>query len=127
MISPAHDISIYLATILGGAFFTGSEPDAPDDVVTVYDTGGLNPDTDELDIERPTFQVRVRDRNYALAYARHRSIRDQLIYDEFETDHARYALIVAETEILSLGRDDNNRFILVANYRAMRSANAIAS
>ena len=43
-----------------GRSAVGTEASSPDTTVTLYDTGGEGPDTDELDIERQTIQVRVR-------------------------------------------------------------------
>src|SRR5690606_27918067 len=89
------------------------EPDSPDDAITVYDTGGSGPDTDDQDPEWATMQVRVRSRSYLDAYSKHEEIRDLLSRDA-QIVSATSILIGAfmTSDIMSLGRDDNDRFIL---------------
>ena len=68
MRSPAHDIALHIAGpgigTFGGAtgwtIAVGTGASSPDTTITLYDTGGEGPDTDELDIERQSIQVRVR-------------------------------------------------------------------
>lgn len=131
MRSPADDVADYLAesTQIGSrggngrwAISVGGEPDKPDDVVTLYDTTGLGPDTDELDIERPSFQVRVRSRSYGSAYEIQRKVRMLLTLTEpIDTESSTFLTIEATSEILSLGRDDQDRYALVANFNTIRT------
>lgn len=130
MNSAAQDVAIYL--VAGGASparggnsawssHVAAEPAAPDSVVTVYDTGGQDPDTEQLDMERPTFQVRVRSASYDDAYQKQREIRDLLIYDApIDMTTSRFIGISMTTDILSIGRDDLSRHVLVVNYAAIR-------
>jgi len=138
MISPAHDIALYLAgqdvgTFAGTVGWTinvSREPMMPDDAITIYDTGGGEPDTDELDLMHPTFQVRVRarkrllngiDTGYEEAYSKHEQIRDLLMLGSpLVTVNSIFILINLATEISAIGRDDNDRHLLVANYNAIR-------
>lgn len=130
MNSIADDVAHYVAghgTI--GAFggdvswcvSCGAEAASPADVITVYDTGGGGPDTDELDLESPTFQVRVRAVAFRDGYDKQREIRDALIFDS-PISMATSTVIGIEmtSDIMSIGRDDSGRFIIVANYRAIR-------
>jgi len=100
----------------------GAEPDVPEDgCVTVYDTGGLAPDTDQLD-RRPTFQVRVRTLDYAEGYARLEAIA-AFLQVRYGYTHAgrRYASFEAASDILPLGRDDRNAFLFTLNLRVSSS------
>ncbi len=127
--SPAVDLAKYIAARgvgtwaadSGWSINVASEPASPETAITFYDTSGGEPDTDELDVFRPSFQVRVRSSNYQDAYAKQVAIRDLLIYDPIETDDYLFSLIVMTSDILPLGRDANNRHLLVANYRSRRS------
>lgn len=102
----------------------GVEPDKPDSAITIYDTGGMEPDTDELDLERPSFQVRVRSLAYDDAYAKHKEIKELLTLPlvSFNMTSCKIIGIQMTSDVLSLGRDDANRFLLVANFLAMRTS-----
>lgn len=129
MMPPAEDIARHIASLAIGTFagavswgvYAHQEPMTPDEVITIYDTGGGSPDTDELDLLNPTFQVRVRSATYASAYVKHEAIRDALILPgRLVTANSEYLGIVMTSDIISIGQDDNQRFILTANYRAIR-------
>jgi hypothetical protein len=133
MRSPAHDIALHIAGAglgtfggaSGWAISVGTEPASPETTITVYDTGGEGPDTDQLDIERQTIQVRVRSAKesgaYQAAYDKQRAIRAVLInLSGVVMDGSRYLGIVMTSEILTIGRDDNDRFLMTANYRVIR-------
>jgi hypothetical protein len=126
MNSPAKDIADKLQALVIGTFgtniFVSEEPKNPNDCVTIYDTGGSG-DAAFADIElyQPTIQVRVRNKTYPLAYAKQEQIRDALIIPiTFTINSAVYLGIWLQSDIISLGRDDNNRYILTANYRIER-------
>ncbi len=125
MRSPAYSVARYLESNGFGVFGSpagwsinvASEPDTPDTAITVYDTGGETPDTDQLD-RHPTFQVRVRGPNYDDAYAKI----DDIAYFLANArpgvlDGTRYAAFVITSDIASLGKDDNNRHQLTVNFR----------
>lgn len=103
------------------------EPFAPDRVVTLYDTGGSVNVSIDPEIRNPTFQVRVRGLTFSEAYEMQELISQ--ILTQPGSDHASfervigghvYLLIVRTSDILSLGRDENDRIRLTANYQAMR-------
>lgn len=103
------------------------EPFAPDRVVTLYDTGGSANVSIDPEIRNPTFQVRVRGLTFSEAYEMQELISQ--ILTQPGSDHASfervigghvYLLIVRTSDILSLGRDENDRIRLTANYQAMR-------
>jgi len=131
MKSPAHDLALYLVTAGVGAFGgeaawsvnVAVEPVSPPEAITLYDTGGGEPDTDELTDFLPTFQVRVRGPNYATAYSKQEAIRNLLILPEpIVVDSSQFVGIQMSSDIICIGRDESDRFLLVANYRARRTA-----
>lgn len=127
MNSAAHDIALYLVDAVGLTFgsnlFVASEPQAPDDCTTIYDYPGGSPDTDQMDVRLPNFQVRTRSLSFEEANERQEQILGALISDpnEFEAGTSRFSVVVLNTDVSSLGRDGNGRFILVASYRARRT------
>lgn len=130
MDAPVLDIVNYLSGQAGLGTFGGStdwslyafvEPNEPANCITLYDTGGDGPDTDDLDLANLTFQVRVRCETYNSGYAKHVIIRDLLIgVSPIVMDTSTFAGIVMSTDIAGIGRDENNRHVLTANYRAIR-------
>lgn len=129
MKSPAHQIALKIAAAGHGTFAgnsgwsvsVGTAPDSPDDTITVYDTGGNGPDTDELDLLNPFFQVRVRAFEYADAYTKQESIQSTLkaIASEVLDTH-RWVFVNVSSDIAHIGNDDSDRVLLVCNYQAMR-------
>lgn len=122
--SPALEITEYLQTqgegtigaTSGWALSTGMEPDAPDNAITVYDTGGQAPDNDDQSIERYTVQVRIRSYGYSSAYAKLQSIKSTLIAASFGS----FVAVWAQSEPGLIGKDDNDRFLFTINFEAMR-------
>lgn len=128
MQSPAHDLAKYLAAQGIGIWASDSgwavsaqvEPASPDTAVTVYDTGGEGLDTDDMDIENATVQVRVRGPNPEEAYQKQVSIRDLLKGSPIQGETSRFDVTEVISGITHIGRDDNNRHLLVQNFRLMR-------
>jgi hypothetical protein len=131
MKSPAHDLAVYLSTApqsvgtfggsSGWSVNVAAEPATPATAITLYDTAGGESDTDELD-SMPRFQVRVRGPVFADCYSKQKAIRDLLLLPEPITTAESTYLIQMSGEIESIGRDDSNNYLLVANYRARRAA-----
>lgn len=121
MNSAAQDIKdrlVSLATIAAG--YIGEEPATPNDVVTIYDTGGGEPFAD-IELYEPSIQVRVRNLKYADAYALQQEIRKALIVPtDFEINGTHYIGVWNMGDIISLGKDQNNRAVFTANYRIER-------
>ena len=131
MNSPAHDLALYLETQSVGTFGGSSgwsinvsrEPELPDTAITLYDTGGPGPTDDDQDQWESTVQVRVRSRDYAAAFAKHEAIRDLFVLPApIIGETTRFSGITMTSDILALGRDDNDRHLLTANYQVLRSA-----
>lgn len=129
MPSTAYEVAQYLqANGLGEVGGSGAwsinvsrEPVAPEDAITVYDTPGLEPDTDELDLIKPGFQVRVRCVSYLEGFAKQEAIRDLLILPSpLVMGGSRYVSIVLSIDINSIGRDEEDRHLLVASYRTVK-------
>lgn len=122
--SAAYDVAQYLASQGVGTFGGNSgwsinvsrEPLSPDNSVTVYDTGGPGLDTDELDLDWVSFQVRVRAVNYLDGYQKQKTIRS-LLMAGFVQDGTKYT-VQQESNIMHIGRDENDRQLLTANYVA---------
>lgn len=125
--SPAHDIAQKLASgglgALGGtspfAIFVALEPELPDSCITLYDTGGEDSDTDEMNIEYPTIQVRVRATSYMSAAGKAREIKTLLMAGELVVGNRRYVGFKVTSDIASIGTTERNRHVLVASYRAI--------
>lgn len=127
--SPAEEIAQHLADNGIGAragdgvwgIHVSQEPDSPDDVVTVYDTGGLDPIQVDIDLRQPTIQIRVRGSLHSDVRSTHDSIYsilDAVQGAEIESHH--YIGIWIQGDIIDIGRDDNDRFRATANYRINR-------
>lgn len=130
MNSPAHDIALYLsssgvgqfASAIDWAINVGSEPPEPDRTITVYDVSGGIPDTDQMDVFINSIQVRTRSASYAEAYDRQRRIRQLLIHPvPINATTSIFTAIDCTIDVGSIGRDANNRYILVATYRTRRT------
>lgn len=130
MSSPAQDIATIIsnaglgviAASSGWAIFTGRVPTSPDTVITTYDTGGRDPNAKFL-LEEQSIQVSVRGAKggYALAFDRMQSIKDTLLGAPQQTvDGILYVGIWGIGDIIALGYDDNNRPLLVSNWRVAR-------
>jgi hypothetical protein len=129
--SAAVDISGHLAANGIGSFAgnpshvwsinVAREPVEPANCVTVYDTGGQGPDTDELDIHQPTIQIRVRSKVYIEGYEKQRVIQSVLHSIRQTTiGLTNYLSCVAETDITYIGASDNDFYLFTANYRILR-------
>lgn len=112
-----------LALVFGTDLFVSEMPHSPDRCVCVYDTGGFEPEANFV-YERPTVQVRVRGAKgqYVSAHSLAQAVRDTLHgLANYTTNGARYVGIWCESDILSLGYDDNHRPLLSINFRLHRS------
>lgn len=130
MNSPSRDIAEYLASqsvgpLLGTtqwAINYNGEMIDPADTITIYDTGGGFPDTDDLDIDEVNFQVRVRAVNLNDGWAKHRQIRDFLIFSApLACATSEFSMIVQTSDFGTIGTDKGERHILTANYRGRRT------
>lgn len=135
MSSPATELADYMAAngigLRGGdtqfSIHVSREPINPDDVITLYDTGGDAPVAISDELRSRTIQVRIRTvaAGYVAAMAKHQQIFELLAQPAIE-DTAdpiernigahRYTGIWLVGEITPIGRDENDRHLIVANY-----------
>lgn len=125
MNSPAVDISAMLilsssATGLteGTDLFIADEPELPNAVVTIYDTGGASPQPGYTYL-RPTVQVRIRGAkmDYATAYTLAETIRNVLHgFPNQNINGTKYIAIYGLGDIQNLGDDENGRPIFTVNF-----------
>lgn len=131
MNSAAVDIAGYLATNGIGSFAgnpqhlwsinVAREPIDPTNAVTVYDTGGIGPDTDELDVFRPTIQIRVRSIDYNDGLEKQQLIMTALhALLQTTLNLTNYLSCVAETDITYIGASENDLYLFTANYQILR-------
>jgi len=100
--------------------FIASEPDKPNTVMTIYDTPGEPPNPKWL-LDTPSCQIRSRSKSYATAYSNLLNARDILLgKDKVTVNSTKYIGFFAEGDIMSLQRDDEDRHILVINFRIVR-------
>lgn len=123
--STALDVAVYLQAQGIGVIASSSdwsiavsrEPATPANCITIYDTPGSEPDTDDLDIQS-SFQIRVRCTDYETGMAKAVAARDALILPSRPMMNGNtYDYVFNTISINSLGRDDTDRFLLVATYR----------
>lgn len=133
MNSPAEDISTILVLSSsvtglteGTDLFISREPSKPDVVVSIFDTGGGEPQSTAERYEFPTVQVRSRGTaitGYADAYAKLELIKLALHKFANQTiGGTKYIGIWASSDIIPLGYDDNNRPMFSLNFRIHRTA-----
>lgn len=103
----------------GWSISVGREPIAPATTITIYDTGGGEVDTDDQNMTSPAIQVRVRAETYEACYGKQEAIRQALILGGFAAGGARYYSVAAISGILSVGRDDADRYLMTQNFQAL--------
>ena len=123
MTSPAYTIARYLETEGFGEWANdinvSLEPNEPVECITLYDTGGQDPDSDEQDVFNKTIQIRVRTLNYLQTYTKLEQIRDLLINQTIVGING----IWMQGDILYIGRDDNDRHLFTTNFRLLIQGN----
>lgn len=124
--SPAFDIAGILQTNGIGTFgtdiFVAREPETPDQVITVYDTGGDPPNAKFLRDE-PTVQCRVRGNpdSYGTTWTLAQLIKDTLLGLAPQLiGGSNYVLFVQIADITSVASDKSNRPVLVSDWQLVR-------
>lgn len=105
----------------GWAINVGSEPTSPDTAITVYDTGGTEPNPKFL-LDYPTFRIRVRAnrKDYLAGYNKIAEIKDALLgLPSQDFNGTRYVGIWATSDILHLGESED-RPIFTITWRSIR-------
>ena len=125
----SQDVIEYLAAealgTIGTDLFLAVEPDKPDEAITVYDTGG-GPDLQSGDdyVQVPTVQIRSRGKDYREAWAKLHEIITKLAGDtviNVPNSSASYAGFWIVNGPMSIGKDEQERHMIVSNLRCIRS------
>lgn len=108
------------------AISIGHEPAKPDRSITLYDSGGFDPEyiMDGTTYRQPTVQARIRGREgeYLDAYAKAEEVLNTLDRLAPQTiNGAQYSGIWAVGDIARLGLDKQNRPLFTINFRTMRT------
>jgi hypothetical protein len=132
--APSQDIKDLLEASSSGTgltfgtnLFVSQEPDGGgvvDKVVSIFDTGGGEPDTNRT-LKTPTVMVRVRGNRfgYQEGYTLAELILDTLHAVKNTTvNSTRYVYIIAQSDIIFLDYDKNNRPSWSINFRIMRTS-----
>jgi len=99
--------------------FIDKEPPTPNLCVTLY-TNSFNAPNPKFLLNEPSIQIRVRANplEHSQGYDLIQAIYDKLLgVPPFVLNTTRYTGILAESDIMSLGRDDRDRVIFVGNLR----------
>jgi hypothetical protein len=135
--TPAVELAQYLADNGVGArggdadwgIHVSREPTAPDNVNTLYDTGGSEPDVIDISLRVQAIQVRTRSADYVAGYTKQDEIFTLLAQPDGVLGVAplernigahRYIGIRLTGDITFIGRDDNDRFLFTSNYELHR-------
>lgn len=103
--------------------FIGIQPEAPDDIVTIYDMGGMPPQLtmDVAKQENPGIAIQVRNRDYVAGYAIAEQIKDSLHGRAHESwNGTLYMAIYCISGPFALEWDENRRIIFSINFNVMR-------
>ncbi len=114
-----------LGLVFKNNLFISREPTSPANCVTIYDAPGggvdLTANGQAERYYRHDIQVRIRNVSYTEAWALSHSIMDRLHARSGETwNNTFYALITCVNPPFVLTWDDNNRVIMVVNFRIQR-------
>lgn len=100
----------------------GFIPDKPDQVIVVFETPGRPPDA-RVDLDRPSFQIRVRGSEFGYIDAREKAQEIHLALHTFKGNllGTRYVLITAAHSPWFLQHDRNNRPEFVQNFNCLKT------
>lgn len=128
MTTPAQDTAEYLASVgvasaLAGSdnwpVFVGREPMVPQEVLTIYDTGG-GPNI-LIDLRAPTVQVRVRSVEYLDGWVKSDEAYKALVTPIYPSTTDGVTLQwVAQGEIAYIGRNDADLCLFTCNFQLLR-------
>lgn len=121
------DIADYIQTSTiateGTTLFIGRKPDkydgTADNLISLFETTGLTPIANINGIYEPTFQVQVRNSDYATGVSKADTIRNLLHTLANTTLGSTYFyFIIVTQERTHIGEDDSGRDIFSINFRA---------
>ena len=108
----------------GTDIFISQSPDAPDNIVVIWELMGqepyysMGPSGTAPYVQRPRFQIMVRNTSYASAQTLADQIFTDLHWFAGTIDSTDYMLIRALNQPYSAGEDENRRAQLMCNYRS---------
>lgn len=111
---PTKDWSIHL----------GGLPSEPVQAYGLVDIPGEGPQylTDETTIEKPMVQLLARSFDYTVPHTKLSEARDAVaLIEHYEHEGALYWVVLQETSIQFLTKDENSRFVWVVNLRSWRT------
>lgn len=97
----------------------GGDTENYDNLVAVYDTGGLLPDP-YLPTKEPTFQIMIRNTSYATGKSKLDAVRTALHQQQnvqLVPNGTFFYFILAQSEGGHLGRDESGRDLFSINFR----------
>lgn len=100
--------------------YVGDMPDTPDNVFTLFRTGGADPahSFDDREFTRPTIQVRIRNISYTMAETKAEQVSAALDgLTEQTINGTRYISIMQQGDILPIGKDAKGRSELTVNFQ----------
>ncbi len=104
--------------------FIGKEPPDPDNTVTIFDTLSSTPqltmDPSEPPYERPSVQIRVRNRDYLAGWRLIDSIYSLLHGRAHETRNGAIYEVITSTSPMHLDWDDHRRARFIINLNIQR-------
>lgn len=106
--------------VSGWPIFIGSEPEQPNDCITLYDTPGDAPNPKWL-LDFPRFMIRVRSERYGDGFAKAQEARSALLgLPSQDINGVRYDGIYVVTDTHFLSADRHGRSIFVSTWRVIR-------
>jgi hypothetical protein len=102
------------------AIFVGEEPEEPDNTITIFEDGG-GPPLNTFG-ETRSFTVRVRHTNYLSGKTLAQQLHRALHFQQGILSSIGVALIQADTNPISLGRDENRRHVFTQTFTATTKA-----
>lgn len=110
--------------------YVSREPPSPDTTITCYDTGGISP-LSNLAFDWVTVQVRIRGlaNGYEDTFTKAQEIKDAMLakVDTAVDSGNVYTIFLVVGDIISLGYDEDNRPVLVLNFRLGRRAASLGN
>ncbi|MGF9711717.1 minor capsid protein [Paenibacillus naphthalenovorans] len=100
--------------------FLGSTPDMPHNLMTIYHTGGADPNHsfEKRQYRNQTIQIKVRNMSYAIAENKLKQVSASLDgKTEIVINGTRYISIFQQGDVLPLGMDEKGRSSLTLNFR----------
>lgn len=119
--SSGFDLSLMYADNL----HVGMEPAQPPNCVTIFDVEGYSPDLNlnTQGYERPSIQIRVRNKKYLTAMSLAQDIKDALHGRSHETwNGALYTVIYAVGNPALLDYDDKGNARVIVNFNLQRKS-----